>query len=233
MHLHAPLPSLILQPLRARHRWRGIRVRRRLHGYRCGDGSAGGGLGRSPQCGHVLLHGLKNRGAAVLQQMPPVRDVDGIRRTAPAAIGVARATVAGDHLDAGVGAQPRCKAIRLAVGQQVNDGTAFQVDEDRAVALATLPGPVSTPSTRGAVSGIVGAPRQTRRSRVAPPSARPMWCWRLPKRTVRWACGLVTAGKRSAKMRCIQPGRPQRSRRTCISICTRRPCQGRSASRRG
>ena len=91
------------------------------------------------------LHRLKNRGAAILQQMPPVRDMDGIRRAAATAIGVAGATVAGDHLHAGVGLQPGCEAVRLAVGQQVNDGMAFQVNEDRAVALPSFPRPVVNP----------------------------------------------------------------------------------------
>jgi len=77
--------------------------------------------------------------------MPPIRNVDGIGCSAPTAVGVAGATVAGDHLDAGVGAQPRCKAIRLAVRQQVNDGTAFQVNENRAVALPAFPGSVVHP----------------------------------------------------------------------------------------
>ena len=71
--------------------------------------------------------------------------MDGIGRPAPAAIGVAGATVAGDHLRAGVGLQPRCEAVRLAVGQQVNDGMAFQVDEDRAVTLPAFPRPVVNP----------------------------------------------------------------------------------------
>lgn len=51
--------------------------------------------------------------------------------------------------------------------------------------------------------------------------AWPMWCYRLPRRAGRRACSPTTAGRRSAKMRCVQPSRPQRSRRTC----TRRPCQ--------
>jgi len=93
----------------------------------------------------VPLHRLKDGSAAVLQQVLPVRDVDGIRRTAAATIGVARAPVAGDHLHTRMGAQPGCKAVRLAVGQQVDDAVAFQVNEDRAVTLATLPGPVIDP----------------------------------------------------------------------------------------
>ncbi len=73
---------------------------------------------------------------------PPVRDMDGIGCPAPAAVGVGRTPVTGDHLHAGVGLQPGGEAVRLAVGQQVNDGMTLQVNEDRAVALAALPGPI-------------------------------------------------------------------------------------------
>ena len=62
---------------------RRVRDRRGHHGYRCGCRSAGSGLGRrlgcSPECGHVPLHRLKNRGTTVLQQVPPVGDMDGVR----------------------------------------------------------------------------------------------------------------------------------------------------------
>ncbi len=63
------------------------------------------------------LHRLKNRGATVFQQVPPVSDMEGIRRTAPAAVGVGCTPVAGDHLYAGAVPQPGCEAVRLSVGQ--------------------------------------------------------------------------------------------------------------------
>ena len=44
-----------------------------------------------------------------------------------------------------MGTQPFCKAVRLSVGQQVNNGMMFQVDEDRAVTLASFPRPVVHP----------------------------------------------------------------------------------------
>ena len=71
--------------------------------------------------------------------------MDSVGRTATTAVCVACTTITGDHLNAGVGLQPGCEAVRLTVGQQVNDGTTFQVNEDRAVTLATLPGPVIHP----------------------------------------------------------------------------------------
>jgi len=71
--------------------------------------------------------------------------MDGVGRTAATAVGVACASITGDHFSTRVGLQPGCEAVRLTVRQQINDGTAFQVNEDRAVTLATLPGPVIHP----------------------------------------------------------------------------------------
>ncbi len=71
--------------------------------------------------------------------------MDGIGRPAPAAVGVGRTPVTGDHFNAGVGLQPGCEAVRLAAGQQVNDGMTFQVHQDRAVALPAAPSPVVHP----------------------------------------------------------------------------------------
>ena len=207
---HRPAQAAGIRYIATAARWllgRCVRVRRGRHGRWCGDRSAGGGLGRSPKFRHVPLRCLKNCRAAVLHQIPPVRDMDSIGRPAPTAVGVACTLILGDQLDAGAGAQPGCDAVRLAVGWQVNDGIEFQVDEDRAVALPSLPRPASTPSRRGAVASVTGAPRRTRRIRVAPltdaptrsarraptlpPDARLMRCCRLPRCAVR---RLIRAG---------------------------------------
>ena len=174
--------------------------------------------------------------------------MDSVRRTAATAVGVAGATVAGDDLDARVGLQPGCEAVRLAVGQQVNDGMAFQVDEDRAVALPSLPRPVVDPEHARRRGGRRSCPTtdKAEQRRAAHGRADPFGQARaglaaecqadvvLQVAQARRPLGMRPGGsRRSAKMRCAQPGRPQRSRRTCTSTCTRRPCQGRSANRRG
>ncbi len=71
--------------------------------------------------------------------------MDSVGRTAATAVGVACAPITGDHFSTRVGLQPGCEAVRLTVRQQVNNGMTFQVDEDRAVTLAALPGPVVNP----------------------------------------------------------------------------------------
>jgi hypothetical protein len=61
---------------------------------------------------HDGAHGL----AEVAQQVPPVGDPDGPRRALPGAVGVDVGPVAGDHLDAGVVAQPGGEGDGVAVG---------------------------------------------------------------------------------------------------------------------
>jgi hypothetical protein len=96
---------------------------------------------RSRTCCEDLLQ----RVAAVPQQVPSVRDLRGVRRPGPDAVGVGPGAVAGDDLDAGAGAQPGRERGRLAVGQQVDDAPRLEVDQGRAVSLAAPPGPVTDP----------------------------------------------------------------------------------------
>jgi hypothetical protein len=80
--------------------------------------------------------------AEVAQQVPAVGDLDRLRRAAADAVGVGAGAVTRDDLHAGVGPQPRPDGLRVAVGQQVDRAVALQVDDERAVAPATAPGPV-------------------------------------------------------------------------------------------
>ena len=74
--------------------------------------------------------------------MPAVRDLDGLGRAAPDAVGVSAGAVARDDLDAGMALQPRPDGLRVAVGQQVDRAVALQVDDERAVASPAAPSPV-------------------------------------------------------------------------------------------
>ena len=60
-------------------------------------------------------------------------------------LGVGRRTVPADHLDPGMGLEPRRHGVRVAVGEQVDDVTAFQVHDDGAVTLPLAPRPVIDP----------------------------------------------------------------------------------------
>jgi len=139
--------------------------------------------------------------------------------------------------------------LRVAVGQHVDWTVALQVDNERAVALATAPGPVADadhPRRRGhrqrrgaarirrsSVSPLTGmASRDARRAPASPPALKAMRRWASARRAVRLSRGGATAGSRSAKMRRGHAGPEHRKRRTCRSIRPARPCQGRSPGRR-
>ena len=102
--------------------------------------------------------------------------MDGVGRTPATAVGVACAPITGDHFSTGVGLQPGCEAVRLTVRQQVNDGTTFQVNEDRAVTLAALPGPVIHPKHARRRSGRRSGPTtdEAKQGRAAHRCADPL-----------------------------------------------------------
>ena len=171
--------------------------------------------------------------------------MDGIGRTATASIGVAHATIAGDRLDAGVGAQPGCEAVRLSVGQQVNDDMTFEVHENRAVTLAAAPAlrwlstgyavgtlasfaPSSTPSTRGAVAGVAGAPRRTKaeQGRTAHGRADPLGQARTGLAAQRQADGVLQA----AQARCPLGHTARQRRASAQRRCGARSRAARSAA---
>ena len=85
--------------------------------------------------------GLYGR-AQVAQQVPTIRDLDGVGRALARAVRIGAGAVARDHLDAGVGAQPGRERLGPPVGQQIHDPVALEVDEHRPVAVAAAPRPI-------------------------------------------------------------------------------------------
>jgi hypothetical protein len=75
---------------------------------------------------------------AAHEQMEPVGDLHGLRCTRTGTLGVGAGAVAADDLDLGMLLEPGTQRRRLAVGQQVDDFMAFQIDEDGAVAQQTI-----------------------------------------------------------------------------------------------
>src|SRR5262249_3344022 len=70
------------------------------------------------------------------------RPLKPLRGALVGALDVLIAPVPADDLDPGMGLQPGGEGVRRALRQQVHRPAALQVAEDRAVALALLPGPV-------------------------------------------------------------------------------------------
>src|SRR3954467_7879323 len=135
----------------------------------------------------MVIEHTAERITAVAQQMPPVRDLNGLWRSLAGSIGVGAGTIADDDLDRRMVLEPRGQGLDRAVGQQVDAAPALEITEDRAVALAFAPGPVIDPEDtrreRRIEIGLADTAQQGRRAmpiRVAmcapglPPSARAM-----------------------------------------------------------
>src|SRR3954452_4011815 len=121
--------SLRPQPLHACNR------RRRGHHWR------GGARGDGAMPIHHALQGF----AKVVEEMPPICDLESIGCPLPGRLGIGASAIARDDLDAFMMLQPIRDGGGLAVGQQVDDGVALEVDQDGAVVLATLPSPLINP----------------------------------------------------------------------------------------
>jgi hypothetical protein len=68
--------------------------------------------------------------------VPPVSDLDGVRRAAGAAVGVAARPVPADQLGARALGQPGGERVSRPLGQDIDRAAALHVDQDRAVAVA-------------------------------------------------------------------------------------------------
>lgn len=103
----------------------------------------------------------------IAQKVPAIRDLDGVRSAGPNAVGVSAGAVAGNDLHPGMGFQPRRHRLRVAVGQQVDGTVAFQIDDDRAVALTAPPGPVVDADDARCCQGRQGSCPDQAQQRVA------------------------------------------------------------------
>lgn len=142
-----PAPGPIGESVPARPRRTG-RVR--------GCNSLGLGLGfgcrgdRSAEAVTVLGDAPLGGLAQAVPEMPPVRDLDGLRRTGGGALGEERRPVPAHDLDAGPIGEPGRQAGCLPVGQQVDRTAGFYVDENGAVVAALAGGVlVDADHTRG------------------------------------------------------------------------------------
>jgi len=96
-------------------------------------------LGSASDSGVLTINHGADGIAQVAQQVPPICNLNRIRRTLPHAVCVGAGPVARDNLDAWILMQPPCQSVGLAVGQKVDHRVALQIDEDRAVATAAAP----------------------------------------------------------------------------------------------
>lgn len=90
----------------------------------------------------MAVENTEQRVGGAPEQMPSIRDLDGGGCTPTHAVGISAGPVASNDLDARMPMQPAGQGRGIAVGQEVNDATALEIDQDRAVALAGAPSPV-------------------------------------------------------------------------------------------
>jgi hypothetical protein len=91
---------------------------------------------------HVLAHDIEEARAGVFEEVPTISDLDGLGRTPRCGVAVARTTIPGNELDAGVIAQPGGTGATRAIRQECNDAAALEITDDGAVLASLASGPV-------------------------------------------------------------------------------------------
>jgi hypothetical protein len=106
------------------------------------------GADRSADLPHGLPNGVEKGTTGVLHEVPAVGNLDSVRERFGDGQGIAAATVAGDHGDLRLAAEPSLRRSRFSIRQQSNGLAPFQVANDRSVALVSTPRPVVEPYDR-------------------------------------------------------------------------------------
>jgi len=93
----------------------------------------------------------------MLQEMPAVRYLDGMRGPLGHARAVCVGTVSRDHGHLGMRPQPRSDGLRQAILQEIHGAALFEIDHDRAVAVPLPVRPVVDANHvwGGSLSGLV------------------------------------------------------------------------------
>lgn len=89
--------------------------------------------------------GLSDGLAQVVPQVPPVGDLDRLRRAAGCRVGVGPGAVPADDLHARVPREPGGHGVRGAVGQEVDRAVGADVDQHGAVMVSATQGEIVDP----------------------------------------------------------------------------------------
>ena len=177
----------------------------------------------------MVIEHAAERITAVAQQMPPVGDLNGLRRSLAGALGVGAGPIADDDLDRRMVLEPRGQGLGRAIGQQVDPAPALEITEDRAVVAALAPVINAEHPRRERRLEIADAAQQGRRAmpiRLAmsapglPPSVRAMARCEERKRSVWRARQRAMSGRVSPNVRRGQVSLTHRKRRTCTRRMT-------------
>jgi hypothetical protein len=81
--------------------------------------------------------------------MKTIGDLGGSRRAFCGAAGIVLGTVAGNNVDAWMGAQPRRDGLGSTLRQEINRPTAFEIDQDRPIDSALAERKIIDPQDPG------------------------------------------------------------------------------------
>jgi hypothetical protein len=90
----------------------------------------------------LASHDLLQRLHEILEDVEAIRHLQRLWRAARGPIRKVRAAVTTDDHDLRLRLQPGRERVRLAIRQEVNDVTPLEIDEERAVTMATADTPV-------------------------------------------------------------------------------------------
>jgi hypothetical protein len=97
----------------------------------------------------VSLKDGEERVGEVLQKVEPVGHLDSLRRTFGGSFGIGASAITGNDADAWMFFEPVSDRLNLTIFEQRDWALSLQVNENGAVALAFLPGPVVDPDHFG------------------------------------------------------------------------------------
>ena len=148
--LFPPLITVVLQALGGSEQ---LRIDRRR-----ADGS--------PDLTHRFAYGIEKGATGILHQMPAISDLDRLRKRTGDSFAISAAAVAGDNGNLLMPFEPGCGRRRFAVWQQRHRPTAFEVADDRSVALVAAPRPVVDADDIERLSRYVGSSTYDTEQRV-------------------------------------------------------------------
>jgi hypothetical protein len=125
-----------------------------------------GGANGGPNLAHRFAHGVKESVACVLHQMPAVGHLHRIGEPPPRRQRIAAALIAGRDGDLRLAGQPSLGGRRFSIWQQRDRLPAFEITDQRSIAMAAAPGPIIVANDRRGAK--LGLPRlRTARNRVS------------------------------------------------------------------
>ncbi len=121
---------------------------------------------RAADRAHGFAHGVEERGAGVLHQMPSIGDLYRSGKRFRGRLAVAAATITGDDLYAGTSGQPSLHRRDLAIREQRHDLSPLQIADNRAVTMVSAKSPIIDASNRWSLSWWAGSSPHDAQQRV-------------------------------------------------------------------